>query len=259
VQTTKNTYQPEAYWNHVAGELSRREDGHFIAGDDEPYYRYKRSKFLKLLNTVDFHNKKVLEVGCGPGGNLKIILEKQPAKLAGVDLSREMIALAKGNLAGKKIDLLHVTDHKFPFADREFDIVFTSTVLQHTTTDSALLTTVSEICRVSGSEVYIFERIEKKIQGNESCLGRTVSFYEQVFAEHGFELTETKFLHIQASYMLAGITRKFLNRRNRKEGEKLSGPSLAVQRILLPFTKFFDGIFKADRDLAMLHFKLTRQ
>ena len=255
---TKNTYHPETYWNKVAGELSRRDDGHFIAGDDEPYYRYKREKFLKLLNAISFRDKQVLEVGCGPGGNLAIVSRQHPAKLAGIDLSREMIALAKGNLAGKDVELFHITDQKFPFADRSFDIVFTSTVLQHTTDERELLSTIAEICRVSRSDVYIFERIEKKIRGNESCLGRTVSFYEQVFAEHGFHLGEKKFLYIQSSYVMAGLTRRFLNKGTRGEGEKMSGISLGLQRILLPFTKMLDQVFKKERDLAMLHFKFMQ-
>lgn len=253
---TRNTYQPEAYWNQVAGQLSRREDGQFIAGDDEPYYRYKRRKFLRLFQAIPFRNKEVLEVGCGPGGNLAVVAQQSPARLAGVDLSEKMISLARNNLAGKNIELFHISDQRFPFANRSFDIVFTSTVLQHTTSDRDLNATVSEICRVSRGDVYIFERIEKKIKGNESCLGRTVHFYEQLFAEHGFLLQEKKFLYIQASYMMAGVTRKLLNRKTRMEGESLSKFSLLLQRILIPVTRVFDGIFKTERDLAMLHFKL---
>lgn len=255
MSSARNTYHPETYWNEVAGKISRREEGHFIAGDDEPYYRYKRRKFLQIFNSIDLHNKEVLEVGCGPGGNLAVAVKQNPSRLVGADLSGQMLALAKKNLEGKPVELHLIPDHRFPFTDDSFDTVFTSTVLQHTTTETELAATVSEMCRVSRSDVYIFERIEKKIKGNESCLGRTVEFYEQLFLESGFVLAEKKFLFIQASYVMAGLTRKLLNRRRRREGERLTKLSLWLQRLLLPVTKVIDRIAKAERDLAMLHFK----
>lgn len=254
--STGNTYHPETYWNEVAGKISGREDGHFIAGDDEPYYRYKRKKFLRIFHTIDLRNKKVMEVGCGPGGNLLLAAEQDPSRLVGADLSGEMLSLAEKNLAGKNVELALIRDHSFPFADNTFDIVFTSTVLQHTTSDADLAATVAEMCRVSKSDVYIFERIEKKIKGNESCLGRTVDFYEQLFLEHDFVLVKKKFLFIQASYVMAGLTRKLFNSKKRREGESLTKLSIWLQRIMLPVTKMFDKIVKAERDLAMLHFKM---
>ena len=64
-------YDPEVYWSGVAQEIGKRGDN-YIAGDDNPYFRYKRLKFLKeFLDTIDFQSKSVLEVGFGPGGNLK--------------------------------------------------------------------------------------------------------------------------------------------------------------------------------------------
>ena len=38
-------YDREAYWDKVAEEISSRNDLKIIAGDDEPYYRYKRKLF----------------------------------------------------------------------------------------------------------------------------------------------------------------------------------------------------------------------
>lgn len=76
----------------------RKESDNVIAGDDEPYYRYKREKFLGLLNEIEFTNKKVLEIGCGPGGNLLEIHSHKPNKLVGVDISNQMVELAKNKI-----------------------------------------------------------------------------------------------------------------------------------------------------------------
>jgi hypothetical protein len=39
-------YQVESYWSCVADEIRKRASGRYVAGDDDPYYRYKRAKFL---------------------------------------------------------------------------------------------------------------------------------------------------------------------------------------------------------------------
>ncbi|HEX5112263.1 MAG TPA: methyltransferase domain-containing protein, partial [Saprospiraceae bacterium] len=93
-----SNYQPEPYWSDVAKRIKNRKGKNVIAGDDEPYYRYKRKEFLRLLKEVDFKGKNVLEIGSGPGGNLKELLNLSPAQLTGADISNDMIELAKSNL-----------------------------------------------------------------------------------------------------------------------------------------------------------------
>jgi hypothetical protein len=68
-------YNPETYWDNVAENISFRQDLKIIAGDDEPYYRYKRRRFLELLDSINFSDKTVLEIGSGPGGNAKEMIE----------------------------------------------------------------------------------------------------------------------------------------------------------------------------------------
>ncbi len=63
-------YNVEEYWSDVAKRMDVRKKNRLVAGDSEPFYEYKREKFLKMLLTNNFKDKRVLEVGCGPGGNL---------------------------------------------------------------------------------------------------------------------------------------------------------------------------------------------
>ena len=56
-------YHPEPYWSEVANRIKGRKGKNIIAGDDEPFYRYKREKFLSMFKTIDFKAKKVLELG----------------------------------------------------------------------------------------------------------------------------------------------------------------------------------------------------
>ncbi|MEO7984235.1 MAG: class I SAM-dependent methyltransferase [Bacteroidota bacterium] len=250
-------YIPELYWDEVAKQIERRTGESLVAGDDEPFYRYKKNKFLRLLAAVNFTNKKVLEVGSGPGGNLLEIYKQGPALLFGIDISKEMTRLSEKNIDNKSITVLKTNGTDLPFADQYFDIIITATVLQHITDDLVLTTLIKNMCNVAASEIYIFERIERRKKMSESNTGRTINEYASFFEDNNFYLNNVKFAYLHSSYMACGIVRKILTKRNRKEGEAISSLAGAIQKIILPFTKKLDNIFKRKRDLAMLHFKRT--
>lgn len=247
-------YHPEPYWSDVAKRIKARKGKNVIAGDDEPYYRYKRERFLDLLNEVDFTGKSVLEIGSGPGGNLKALLAKSPKSLTGVDISPDMVELAKSNLP-PEVTIIKVNGTSLPFDDRSFDYVFTATVLQHNTDETMLRQLMAELCRVSAEKVFLFERIEDEITGDALCYGRPVSFYEAICKSHGFELTGTKWINIRASYYVGGAIRKGLNPKTRIEGEPLNSLSVLLQNLTLPVTRQLDKIFTSRRDVARLEFR----
>lgn len=251
-------YHPESYWTEVGQRIEQRDNGeNVIAGDDEPYYRYKRKKFLELLTSVDFYKKSILEIGHGPGGNLIEIFKLKPARLTGVDISEQMVKLAK-NKVSREVEIIKIDGTHLPFKDGEFDIVFTATVLQHNTIETMLLDLMKEIARVSGNKVFIFERVEDKITGDDLCLGRPVQYYADIMYQHGFTLKSTRFINIRISYYVCGAIRKLLNPGNRKEGEPLNKISVILQNVFLPFTAILDKIFTSQKDLCRIEFERTR-
>jgi len=248
-----SNYHPEPYWSEVAGRIKSRKGKNIIAGDDEPFYRYKRNRFLGMLSSVEFKDKKVLEIGCGPGGNLREVWEKDPVRLVGVDISDDMLELSRNKL-DKKIELIKIDGTSLPFKDQEFDCVFTATVLQHNTDERMLKQIMAELCRVSGDKVFLFERIEKKIKGDELCYGRPISYYEHICNQHGFELVKKDFINIRVSYYVSGIIRKVFSAKTRQEGEVLSAVAVFLQNITLPITILLDKIFRSNKDIAKLEF-----
>lgn len=248
------SYHPESYWSEVAQRIDSRADQNVIAGDDEPYYHYKRQRFLELLHGLSFAGKKVLELGNGPGGNLNEVYKQQPARLVGADISADMIALARKNTAPKEIELVKIDGERLPFQDGEFDLAFTATVLQHNTDEAMMQKILSELCRVTSKEVVLFEQINSEISGTELMKGRPVAHYEKLCKEQGFELKSVEFININVSYYACGAIRKGLNPGARKEGEPLNGTSIFLEKALLPITKQLDKVFKVEKDLGRLIF-----
>jgi len=257
MSTKDKKYHPEPYWSEVAERINERGEKNFLAGDDSPFYRYKRKKFLALLNSLPFTEKDVLEIGHGPGGNLYEVLQHNPKSLSGVDISNAMIKLAKNNLGEDNIDFNKIDGTSLPFEDQKFDYVFSATVLQHNSDENMMKSLLQEMCRVSSHQVVLFERIENKLKGDDLCVGRPVEYYAAICKEKGFELTDTKFINIQASYLVSGAIRKLLNSAKRKEGQQLSKIAELAQQISLPVTSIIDKIYTPKRDLAKV--VLTRK
>lgn len=248
------TYHPEPYWSRVAQSIQTRSGVNVVAGDDTPYYRYKRQRFLALLNQVSFEGKTVVEIGSGPGGNLLHIQGKKPKKLIGVDISEDMISLASSRL-GDTVSFIKTDGKTIDLKDKHADVVFSATVLQHNTDLVMLESTLREMCRISGDDLVLFERIEAKQKGNELCLGHPVSYYREICKKEGFELDSSDFINIQVSYIVCGIIARLFDAPNRVEGEPMNGFATFLQKAALVITKPLDRVFIAKRDLGKLHFK----
>jgi len=225
-----------------------------VAGDDSPYYQYKREKFLELFKTINFEHKSVLEFGSGPGGNLKELVSLNASKIVGVDISDKMVSLAKKNVSHHKVDIIKIDGEHLPFPDKSFDIVFTATVLQHNTDEEMVKKIVPELCDMCQEQLILFERVEDTKSGDELCMGRPVSFYKDLCRQQGFYIEKTEFINIQASFLASGVIRKVFSP-NHKEGKKMNGLTVKLQETVLPFTTKLDPFLPVKRDLAMMVFK----
>ena len=149
----KEKYHPEPYWSEVAERIESREEHNVIAGDDEPYYRYKRQEFLRLLSKLDFNGKNVLELGAGPGGNIEAVLEKYtPKSITDADISDAMLRIAQKNITNPIVHFVKTNGTTLPFQASKFDLTYTATVLQHNTDAIMLKQIIAELCRVSSDK-----------------------------------------------------------------------------------------------------------
>ena len=252
-------YDVESYWSRVATEIMQRGHESVVAGDDNPFFNYKRKKFLKkFLQTLDFDSKVILEVGCGPGGNLVEIAQRcAPKKIIGADISQLMIEIAKRNLArhDSAAELYKVDGVELPFADRSIDLSYTVTVLQHNTDGGALKALVGEICRVTKETIVLMEDTGNEgLGGTGSFIARHVDVYKSILAERDFEISERLYLNTRFSYFGYGLVSDIFISKKHQEGEPIGIIPRTTMTSLLPVSRILDDLFVDRRGLTRMVF-----
>ncbi len=131
---------------YVAFGRRGQDDSEFFATAGEILTTFYRE--LRRGTPTDATRRRFLEIGCGPGRLMKPLSELC-GEIHGVDVSGEMIARAKMNLAG--------IDHAFPgvgtgstldFPDEYFDFVYSYAVFQHIPSHDVVFSYLRETIRV---------------------------------------------------------------------------------------------------------------
>jgi len=107
----------------------------FAAGTPESfeaiYEKWKKTiDAQRLAFVAQCKGRRVLEIGCGIGKDARFLAENG-VDYTGVDFSDRSLELAKKHFAlhGLKGNFVHADATKLPFADGEFDLVFSAGVL----------------------------------------------------------------------------------------------------------------------------------
>lgn len=104
---------------------------------------------LKRLPPAPPRSRRALEIGCGPG-RLMRPMSRHFGEIHGVDISDEMIGIARRNLAG----IPHAHPHHAPnsdlaaFADSSFDFIYSYAVFQHIPSRDVVFGYLREAARV---------------------------------------------------------------------------------------------------------------
>lgn len=93
-----------------------------------PWLLIERPSFKQLLGNL--RGKRVLDVGCGTGILLKELVSKKQFKEAiGIDLSKEMLSVARRNNKNEKMKFALASMNKIPFKDGYFDLIISTNAL----------------------------------------------------------------------------------------------------------------------------------
>ena len=113
--------------------------------------QHARSLYPYLLEKL-FHIpfQSALDLGCGTGEMLKLILQKDNHKdLCGIDLSEEMLAVAKSKLL-EQVQLFLGDSESLPFLDNSFDVVYCNDSFHHYPAPQDVLREVHRVLKPGG-------------------------------------------------------------------------------------------------------------
>jgi SAM-dependent methyltransferase len=258
-------YDPAAYWSRVAEHVGARGPGDDwdLAGNSGPFDRYKRELTLSRLRDLPVSGRAVLELGPGPGGNLRALSAQRPSRLVGADVAAGMLELASRNTEGLGVELVQLAgDDPLPFSDREFDTSLAVTVLQHNRTDVAARL-VRELARVTRSTLALIEdttRWRRRRHQGTYFVRRSGDYAAWATAE-GFELAGVTRMNLWVSERAWLVTHRMaaLTQAERfPEGAPIARHERRLQTLFLGFTRRLDGWAPAVSGPTVMRFERRR-
>lgn len=254
------SFDVRGYWGEVGEQIATRPEQNTTAGDHSPYINYLDSRVIeKFFDEMPIAGRSVLEVGCGPGGKLRLVHNRQPARLVGADLSPVMIDLARQRLAGTDVEVVALDGGEYPFSDREFDLVFTCTVLHHNPADS-IPSILTEVARVAATDVVLIESTARRSKSHSEAYHlRPIDFYARMLADHGFALKRARPVGTAVSESMAAWAMRLAHTRRLgnppyKEGAPIAPLRLRAKRLLLPITRRLDQVVPQRSGLTEMRF-----
>ncbi|MEA4912767.1 MAG: class I SAM-dependent methyltransferase [Oscillospiraceae bacterium] len=117
--------ETETSWDRMAAAYDA-----FTAGEDAYSSAIEWPCVREML--PELSGKSVIDLGCGTGRFTFLLEEKNPASITGVDLSGEMLRIARANAqrtrSAARFRKADVSEH---FTDEVFDFVFSSTLTHY--------------------------------------------------------------------------------------------------------------------------------
>ena len=146
------------YWNAHIHDLAISNHAPGTPGFFDDLDEYHFDKLHHLLRLIPFDGlagRRVLDVGCGTGVDL-VRFARGGARAVGVDIADSAIALARRNVAHRRIPAgLAVADGEtLPFPSNTFDFVFAHGVAQYTTDGRRLVEEVHRVLAPGGQAVF---------------------------------------------------------------------------------------------------------
>ena len=119
--------------------------------DDHWWYRNTRALVADLLAPWLHRTDRLLDAGCGPGGNGAWLAEH--GTVVGVDLSPDALAFVRARRPATTP--VQASIEALPFADATFDVVVGITVLYTVPDDAAALRELARACRPGGAVLLV--------------------------------------------------------------------------------------------------------
>lgn len=112
---------------------------------------FHRERVKMVLSSLNFKNKKVLDLGCGTGSIL-IPLAKQGVNVTGVDISKYCIKKLREYCKEEGISatLMVSNEKSVPIKNEKFDIVLLIDVLEHADNPQGVISEMKRVLKKNG-------------------------------------------------------------------------------------------------------------
>jgi SAM-dependent methyltransferase len=117
------------------------------AEDDHWWYRNTRALMAELLHPWLSTDQRILDAGCGPGGNGAWLASH--GRVIGVDLAQEALEFVRARRPATAPVL--ASAERLPFGDRAFDVAVGITLLYTVRDDVAALGELARVLRTGGA------------------------------------------------------------------------------------------------------------
>lgn len=212
---------------YVAFGRHEQDEDEFLSTASDVLRGFKR-ELKRGLPGNNPRARRALEIGCGPGRLMKP-LSKQFGEIHGVDVSDEMIALAKARLA----NIPHAHPHVGSgadlrqFADASFDFIYSYAVFQHIPSKEVVFSYLRDAARVlkpGGLMRFQANNLEAARTTAETWHGCSVEAEEIRAYAQAFNLQLLALEAVKTQYMWVSI-------RKPQAGFGGGGPAASIRRI----------------------------
>lgn len=182
-------------------------------------WQFEQGFGAEVLNEIldffaTFQNKIVLEVGAGSGRIALPLLKKVELSFIGLDLSREMLELAKAKMSSCKqeFDLILGDAEYLPFVSETFDAIICISTMHYFADSERSLTEFSHALKEKG--VFVYGDLTLHESDNcgflnllEETLSRAHARYFKhseakiMLEKHGFSISRAKIFPYRKSYL----------------------------------------------------------
>ncbi|HMF05307.1 MAG TPA: methyltransferase domain-containing protein [Acidimicrobiia bacterium] len=133
------------------------------AEDDHWWYRNTRALMADLLRPWLAHDQRILDAGCGPGGNGAWL--RGHGQVVGVDVAHEALEFVRTRRA--ETVPVRASAERLPFEDGAFDVAVGITLLYTVPNDVAALAELARVLRTGGAVLLLEPAFESLRRGHD--------------------------------------------------------------------------------------------
>lgn len=236
--------------DHQSSEAGMDENRKAMAGNVNEYLRWNFSVFPMKPG------KRILEIGCGPGGHFEALLEWAPKAYLGTDYSQEFLRLSRQRIAGRsnwRVEHLDILSLDFPgfLREEKWDLVICFDVLEHLADEILALKNIHGIMTATGAGEFFIRvpALPWLLGENDKAIGHfrryTKRSLSHALKRGGFRVKEISYQNI------AGVLPWFMIGRVLKRKLAVAPSEGKVFDSLVPFLRKFEELIPIPLGLSV--------